>query len=246
VIATSEQERDEMISTGIDPAKIVQRRNGVDLSEYAQLPPRGLFRRRMGIGENEQIVLYLSRIVSKKSPDLLMLAFAELHQPETRLVIAGPDEGDGYLQQLKALRSQLGLDNAAVCRVLFVGPLYGKEKLSAFVDADIFVLPSQNENFGNVIAEAVAAGTPVVITDRCGIAPYIRNRVGLVVGHNRSELRDAIACLLSDRALRDELKANCRSVAQEFSWDEPVTQMEALYSAFRIPHSAFRQSPHVG
>ena len=64
---------------------------------------------------------------------------------------------------------------------MFTGPLYGDAKWAAYRDADLFVLPSQNENFGNTAAEAVACGTPVLVTDRCGIAPIVDRRAGVVV-----------------------------------------------------------------
>ena len=97
------------------------------------------------------------------------------------------------------------------------------------VDADIFVLPSTNENFGNVIAESVASGTPVIITNKCGIAPYIKDRVGLVVSPEQDELQQAILTLLSDTALYKKFELACRDVAKEFSWDQPAASMEQLY-----------------
>ena len=62
-----------------------------------------------------------------------------------------------------------------------IGPVFGAAKWAAYRDADVFVLPSQNENFGNTAAEAVAAGTPVIVTEQCGIAPLLANEAGLVV-----------------------------------------------------------------
>ena len=56
---------------------------------------------------------------------------------------------------------------------MFTGPLYDEAKWAAYRDADLFVLPSQSENFGNAAAEAIACGTPVMVTDRCGIAPLV-------------------------------------------------------------------------
>ena len=144
--------------------------------------------------------------------------------PRTKLVFAGPNES-GYLKNLQRIRKDLRLEND----ILFVGPLFGNEKISALVDADIFVLPSINENFGNVIAESVAAGTPVIITDKCGIAPYIRDRVGLVVSPDQDELLQAIITLLSDSSLYKKFELACSDAAKEFSWDHPASSMEKLY-----------------
>lgn len=141
------------------------------------------------------------------------------------LVVAGPDEGDGFRQRLEALAVQMGLNGG----VLFTGPLYDDAKWSAYRDADLFVLPSQNENFGNTAAEAVACGTPVLVTDRCGIAPLIDQRAGLVVPHDRAALEAGLGRILNDPALSARLRAGCGEVARSLSWGEPLAQMESLY-----------------
>ena len=224
IVATSAQEKKELVSSGLESQRIVIRRNGIDLSEFSNLPERGQMRSRFGIKPDERILLYLSRLSPKKNPEMLIRAFANLDLPKTKLVLAGPNES-GYLEKLQSIRKELGLESD----IIFTGPLYGNEKISALVDADIFVLPSTNENFGNVIAESVAAGTPVVITDKCGIAPYIKDRVGLVVSPAQDELQQAILTLLSDTALYKRLELACRDVAKEFSWDQPAASMEKLY-----------------
>ena len=95
--------------------------------------------------------------------------------------------------------------------MLFVGPLYDEEKWQAYRDADVFVLPSQNENFGNTAAESAVCGTPVIVTDRCGIAPLVR-RAGLVIRHDAVELEQALRAILEDadfnRALPKRLFCN--------------------------------------
>ena len=224
IVATSAQEKKELVSSGLESQRIVIRRNGIDLSEFSNLPERGQMRSRFGIKPDERILLYLSRLSPKKNPEMLIRAFANLDLPKTKLVLAGPNES-GYLEKLQSIRSELGLESD----VVFVGPLFGKEKISALVDADIFVLPSTNENFGNVIAESVAAGTPVVITNKCGIAPYIKDRVGLVVSPEQHELQQAIVTLLSDASLYKKFELACSDVAKEFSWDQPAASMEKLY-----------------
>ena len=110
------------------------------------------------------------------------------------------------------------------------GPLYGESKWSAYCDADVFVLPSQNENFGNTAAEAVTCGTPVLLTDRCGVASLVEGRAGLVVPHEREALAAALHRLLSDNDLRQRLKSGCAEVAPELSWSEPLDETETLYA----------------
>ena len=224
VIATAPQEREELIEAGVSLDNISVRRNGIDLDEFASLPKRGTLRQRLGIAPEKRLVLYLGLISRKKNPDLLLRAFANINSPDVHLVIAGPD-AEGCLEELRGLRDLLGLQ----LRVVFPGPLYGEDKLAALVDADVFVLPSKNENFGNVIAESIAAGTPVVISDKCGIAPYVRDKAGLVVPLSRAAVSNALSRLLFNPELYQRLKEGCKHVARELSWDEPVAQLHDLY-----------------
>ncbi len=224
VLATSPQEKSELLEAGIPSSTIVERRNGIDLGEFAELPRRGDLRQRLGIASDERVILYLSRLSTKKNPDMLLRVFRDLNIPDTRLVIAGPDE-DGSLKRLQSLAESLGLGE----KTLFTGALYGRDKLSAFVDADLFVLPSRNENFGNVVAESIASGTPVVITDQCGIAPCVRDKAGLVVPVEQKALGDAIFTLLTEPDLYRVFKDGCSEVARGLSWAEPVEELESIY-----------------
>ena len=228
VIATSEQERQELLEGGIADSKVVVRRNGIEVP--AHFPPAGQFRSQWNIPAGSKVVLFLGRLVSKKSPDLMLEAFSHWNRRGNGargsvLVMAGPDEGDGFRKRLEGIAAQMGLNG----NVLFTGPLYGDAKWSAYRDANLFVLPSQNENFGNTAAEAVACGTPVLVTDRCGIAPLVDQRAGLVVPHDREALEAGLAQILDDPALAARLRGGCAGVANSLSWAEPLAQMEALY-----------------
>ena len=169
VIATSQAEQESLLNAGIPSEKIVVRRNGLDLAEFTDRPARGLFRQQMGLAPSDRLVLYLGRISRKKGIDLLIKAFSDRDVPRSRLAVVGPDDGDGYLEKLRGQVEALGLTG----RVSFSPPVFGSDKLAALADADVFVLPSQNENFGNAVAEAVACTTPVIVTDRCGVAPFV-------------------------------------------------------------------------
>jgi glycosyltransferase involved in cell wall biosynthesis len=227
VVATSLQEQAELIEEGVAAEKIVVRRNGVELPKVP--PVRGAFRSQWQIPQEALLVLFLGRIVSKKSPELLLEGFIRWQRsPEVTqhavLVFVGPAENQAR-QRLEAEVRRQNLGKT----VQFTGPLYGDAKWSALVDADMFVLPSQNENFGNAAAEAAACGTPVIVTDRCGIAPLIEGRAGLVIRHESEALRWALH-QLSDAALREHMKVRCKEVAQGLGWEQPLTQTEALYS----------------
>ena len=228
VVATAQQEVEELASGGVDRRKILLRRNGVE--RPAHLPEPGAFRRKWEIAENESVVLFLGRLSEKKSPDLLLRAFASLKKRDTarnnlRLVFAGPDEG-GMRARLAQMAAELGV----TAQTLFTGAVFGEEKWAAYRDADVFVLPSQNENFGNTAAESAAAGTPVVVTEQCGIAPLIADIAGLVVPHDAEPLAGAIRMVIGDPATRAKLVAGCEEVASRLDWEQPVQDMESLYT----------------
>jgi glycosyltransferase involved in cell wall biosynthesis len=226
VVATSETERRELIDGGINAEKIVLRRNGLDLGEFQALPARGAFRARQGLSEKELLVLFLGRWSFIKGLDLLVQAFSRI-ESEARLIIAGPDDQDGCALKIRGLIAKLRLGE----RVIPTGPIYYGEKLQAFVDSDVFVLPSRYESFGNAAAESVACGTPVLVTDRCGIAPLVDARAGLVVACELQGLIEGMNRLLGDRSLRTRLQEGCADVARNLSWDEPVGVMESLYAS---------------
>ena len=229
VVATSEQERSELKSGGIPASKIVIRRNGIEVPDT--LPDPGAFRKRLDIRPDAKLVLFLGRLVQKKCPELAIEAFADWlggsgDDTAAVLVLAGPAEEIGYVGSLEALADKLGLRG----KVFFPGALYDSAKWAAYRDADVFVLPSQNENFGNTAGEAVACGTPVLVTDRCGIAPMIQDRAGLVAPLERNAFSAALGRLLDDNALRARLRKGCADVTRSLTWEEPLAETEALYS----------------
>ena len=239
VVATSEQEAEELAKGrgssgqgGIPREKIVLRRNGVMAPR--ELPERGIFRAKHGLSSEALVVLFLGRLSVKKSPELLLHAFAKLPEriqgKTMRLVFAGPDES-GMLARLQSQARELGVET----RVIFAGSVFGQEKWAAYRDADVFVLPSQNENFGNTAAEAAACGTPVVVTENCGIAPLLAGVAGLVVRHETLEVAGAVQGVLSDGELRERLAQGGRSAASRLGWDEPVSEMVGLYKKFAKP-----------
>ncbi len=226
IIATSPQEVAELAASGLSAEKILIRRNGVEVPRT--FLERGKFRASAGIPETAKVVLYLGRLSEKKSPDVLLQAFASLCEAERdadmRLVFAGPDDG-GMKKNLQQMACELGISP----RVHLSGAAYGEQKWGAYRDADVFVLPSQNENFGNTAGEAVAAGTPVVVTDKCGIAPLLADVAGLVVAHDAAALAQALARVLWEPGLHARLTAGCRKVAARLDWEEPAQEMEKLY-----------------
>jgi len=116
--------------------------------------------------QGKRIVLYLSRIHVKKGCNLLIEAFAKIAQRDEslHLLIAGPDQ-NGWVPKLKARAEALGLGG----RITWPGMLQGDMKWGAFYAAEVFCLPSHQENFGIVVAEALACAKPVLISNKVNI-----------------------------------------------------------------------------
>jgi glycosyltransferase involved in cell wall biosynthesis len=226
IIATSEMERQELVEDGVPPGKVVVRYNGIDPQSSTFLPPRGEFRAKWGISLEQQLVLFLGRLIPRKGADILIEAFAQACPQSARLVIAGPEGEPGYREYLERRARGSGVD----ARVLFTGPVYDEEKKALFADADVFVLPSRYENFANSPAEAMACGIPVIITDACGIRSLVEGRAGLVIAPEKEALAGALRKLIDDKALYARLKEGCRRVADQLSWDRLVEQMEGYYT----------------
>jgi glycosyltransferase involved in cell wall biosynthesis len=149
--ATSEQEYGEIRCFGLtNPVAIIP--NGIDLPE---LPAQSV-----ATPSGKRVALSLGRIHPKKGLDCLLRAWSKVEEgcPDWWLRVVGPPEA-GHDHELRALARALGL-----ARVSVEGPIYGDAKGAEYGKADLFVLPSLNENFGLTVAEALAAGTPAIST----------------------------------------------------------------------------------
>jgi glycosyltransferase involved in cell wall biosynthesis len=231
VIALSEIEAEQYRGMGVPKEKIAVLSNGLDLSEYADLPLKGQFKKKFGIGEKEKMVLYLGRIHKIKGIDILVNAFAMVLEEldDVRLVIVGPD--DGYLGELKSLIGNLKIRR----NVLLVGPLYGNDKLEAYVDADTYVLPSTYETFPMSALEAVACGTPVVITKNCEIAEYFDNIVGIAVRSEPRPLCEALLKILLGKCEIDRFRKNSGAIIGKFEISASVSELGEIYQEVTQP-----------
>ena len=126
----------------------------------------------------KRVFLFLSRIHEKKGCDLLLRAFAKVAASDEsiRLVFAGPDQ-TGWVSDLKALGEKLGISD----RLLWTGMISGDLKWGMIRLAEVFILPSHQENFGIAVAEALACGTPVLISNKVNIWREIEEDGGGIV-----------------------------------------------------------------
>ncbi len=200
----------------------------MDLAPYHQLPGTGLALDSFPYLQSDmKKMLFLSRLHSKKGLEMLLEAAALLRRRQIgfELLIAGPGD-EQYTNRLKSLAKQLDVHE----QTHFLGMVRGDLKLSLYQLADVFVLPTYQENFGLVLPEALACGTPVVTTRGTDIWPELEQAGAKIVGFSPLEIADAIAALLADDAERNRLGDQGRSYVLQ--WLDPkivTTGYERMY-----------------
>lgn len=158
--------------------------------------------------QGKRFLLFLSRVHPKKGVDLLIKAFAQTSnsQPDLQLVIAGPDQV-GLLPELQQLAEKLGISD----KITWTGMLKGDIKWGAYHAAEAFILPSHQENFGIVVAEALSCSLPVLISNKVNIwQEIVEDNAGLVVDDTVAGCVDLISRW---QQMDDPSKAEMRSNA---------------------------------
>lgn len=202
-------------------------------AQYAYVAPLGA-NHGVPAGVREQSmslwVLFLGRLTRKKNPDRLLLAWPAVYTalPKARLVFAGPDE-DITNRDLRALANALDCSSS----VSFLGPVEPAERLALMEACDLFVLPSENENFSLAAAEALAAGLPSLLSSEIAIAPTAESRGACVLLDSGPDagLAQQILDLLRDPNRRADLSAASRRfVSQQLSWDMSADAISRAYA----------------
>jgi glycosyltransferase involved in cell wall biosynthesis len=173
-------------------------------------------------------ILFLSRLHPKKGVEHLIEAVAILCQKNKnlQLLIAGPGE-EAYTQQLKELAQTSGI--APITH--FLGMVRGDVKLSLYELADVFVLPTHQENFGLVLPEALACGTPVVTTRGTDIWRELSEAGAKIVDNEPRALAAAIGDILADEAKRTQLGRQGREYVRNWLAEDKVRAgYERMYS----------------
>jgi glycosyltransferase involved in cell wall biosynthesis len=176
----------------------------------------------------ERYLLYLGGFDQRKNLPTLLRAFALLaNKQQTRLVIAGqlPERNTPLFPDPRRLVGELEMEE----RVVFTGWVPEEDKPALYSGAMVFVFPSLYEGFGLPVVEAMACGTPVVVSN-CSSLPEVVGEGGLLVEPTDVEaLTEAMELLLSDDALRAELGQKALAQAAKFSWKQTALETLAVY-----------------
>ena len=222
----TETERRQVTRQGGSGERCILIANGTELGKETRWPGGSIFREHFRLHPDGPLILFLGRLHSIKGLDLLIDAFARARgaHSSAQLVIAGPDEGARSLAEQQARK--LGVSEV----VHFVGGVDGELRLAAYRAADIFALTSYSEGMPNAVLEACAAGTPVLITDRCNLPEVAVCDAGRVVPADSTSVADALVELLADPGRLRTMGVNARQMVHErFDFSTVLDRIEQLY-----------------
>ncbi|MDC0244885.1 glycosyltransferase [Pseudomonadota bacterium] len=215
--ATSEKEFLEIRAAGFDqPVAVIP--NGINVPNNTAVSDN-----------NCKQILFIGRIHPIKGINNLLMAWSTLHNihKDWQLVIAGSDsETPGYLSELKQLARSLNLE-----RCKFIGSVYGEEKANLYLRSDIVVLPSHSENFGMVVAESLAAATPVIVSKGAPWETIIHKDAGWSIDIGAEPLEIALNHALS-LPINELKRMGCNGrdwMIEDFSWKNVAINMGCFY-----------------
>ena len=214
--ATSVQEADDLRALGLkQPIALIP--NAVDVPERGE--PAG----RPG---GRRTALFLSRVHRTKGLLSLVKAWAALRPEGWRMVVAGPDEG-GYRAEVEMAARREGLEDV----FSFPGPVYGEARWDLYRRSDLFVLPTFSENFGVVVAEALACGIPVITTKGAPWEELLSEECGWWVDIGPEPLAEALreAISLSDDERREMGVRGRRLIEKRYTWPRVASRMIEVY-----------------
>ncbi len=206
----------------------------LDLDPFRSLPGPGPARAKFPflLQHARPVVLFLSRLHPVKRPQLLLATAAALRDQgvHATFVLAGPGE-EGFVAELKATTKSLKLED----RVHFTGLVTGLDKLSLFQASDLFILPTQQENFGVVLVESLACGAPLITTRGVDIWPELKaSGAASIIDDPGAELTREAARLIQDTPARASMAARARPwVFEAFDEAHTARLMEGLYEQAR-------------
>lgn len=229
VHACSNQEKRNLRDLGYE-GRVTVIPNGISEEEFADLPDPALAGQQWPETAGRPVALFMGRIAGEKGLDVLIPAWARVtgqkEYSDALLVIAGPDD-KGYRRKVERWISRHSVGD----NVLFTGTVSGPPKLALYRRADLFVLPSHSENFGIVVLEALACGTPVVTTTGTPWQALEDRGLGRYVADEPDALQEAIETMLEMPAeKRMEMGARGRRFALEnYGWTSISREIESLY-----------------
>ena len=225
LIAVSKEESEHYKQMGVAGERISVIYNGMDIESFKNLPKYGRFRKKYSI--NGTMILYLGRIHKSKGIDIAIKAFSKLTKEINNvvLVIAGSD--DGYKTELERLIKKLNLSD----KVMFTGFVDENDKMSAYVDADLFVHTVRYMGgVGLTPLEAILCNTPVIVTDECGEVVKEANCGYLVEYGDIEGLKEKMKWVIVNLEEGEEMVERGKKYIEEnLTWEKVVERVGEVY-----------------
>ena len=230
VIAVSNAVKESLLVQELLPSeRILTIYNGINTRLFA-VAPTGMLRKEFGFDNGIKLIGMVGQVSPHKGNDLFIKSAALVanRYSNARFLIVGDDFQNGkYIEELKQLSINLGIED----KVLFLGPRSDIPEIMR--DLNVFVLASKNEPFGLVITEAMAAGTPVIVTNAGGAKEIVINgQTGLIINDDEPlSLANAILTLLEDEKLGDTIgKAGQKRAFDQFDLERMVGEIISVYN----------------
>jgi glycosyltransferase involved in cell wall biosynthesis len=222
---TTEMEAVSTARAGIRAQQVIVEPNGVAVEDFTAMSRLGEFRQSIGIGE-KPLVVFLGRVHPGKGVEYLLPALAITSSAGFAVAIVGPIDSEFAREMIRRAEALKGK-----CEVIFTGMLAGKDRIPPLADADVFVLPSEHENFGVAVVEALAAGCPVVVSNHVGLAKEIeRQNVGTVTTLAPAGIARALDGWLARAGQDEEGRARRRAYAlATFDWNNIAARWREHY-----------------
>jgi glycosyltransferase involved in cell wall biosynthesis len=240
LIVASSVEADDLLRAGTPLDRVTIRPNGVDFQALLPLPARGPLRERLGIPADVPLIVTLARIGAIKGLPTVARSLGSLKG--VWWLLAGPDEHDGTLEDVRAVLADVGAADRAV---LHAAGLWGEDKGAALAEADVFCLPSDYESFGTAAAEAGGVGVPVVVTSGCGVRDALRLPSVRAPSPGDAEgLRRALHDALTDPTEPGRSAAAAPAIRTSLDWPTLAAHQITVYESAlrdRVQRSAVHQ-----
>jgi glycosyltransferase involved in cell wall biosynthesis len=223
VITGAEVARDDIVRTlGLDPAKVRVVPHGAPEGRTVEPTPEAEVRARFGLG-SARVVLTVAQVRRYKNIGRVVEALAALEAEDVALVVCGaPSE---HSAELEALAGRLGVGP----RLRMAGWVTDSDLEGLYKVAACVALPSLSEGFGLPALEAMARGVPVACSDASALKEVAGDAARLFDPHDARDIAAAIASLLDDRVLAEELVRRGRERAAAFTWERTARETASVY-----------------
>jgi len=225
--ATSEAEKNDILKL-FPGSKVYIVPNGVELNSFSKVNSfeKNMYTNKYTGNKSapSKVIVSMGRLHKIKGFDILIESFEKVLKSYTSaiLLIAGKDVGEQ--ENLESLVQEKGLESS----VYLVGEVSDQEKIDFLANADLFVLPSHTENFGNVFIESLAAGTPIVASTGTPWQEVENANCGKWVNNSVEDTAKAMIEILGND--RDQMRVNAQQLAKKYDWKNIAIQFEEIFN----------------